>query len=190
MSKRVAIPIDQNWEFRQADKKNSKYLPVARFPTNVHLDLLHHGQISDPFVGKNENDCQWVGEAVWVYRTAFESPALTEKEWDTARAVLAFHGLDTYATVTLNGKEILKTENMFVPERVDVTADLVKERANTLEITFDSAYLKGWELIEKNANHQWGCWNGDNSRLAVRKAQYHWVNNSFTHVRVELTFNG
>jgi beta-mannosidase len=175
MSKRNVIPINQNWEFRQADNKNSKFLPVAQFPTNIHLDLIHHGLISDPFVGKNENDCQWVGEVVWVYRTSFESPALLIEERGSVKAVLAFDGLDTYATVVLNGKEILKTESMFIPERIDVTTNLVKVGENTLEITFDSAYLKGWEIVEKHANHHWGCWNGDNSRLAVRKAQYHWV---------------
>jgi beta-mannosidase len=175
MSQRTVTPINQNWEFKQADKKDSKYLPVAQFPTNVHLDLIHHGLISDPFIGKNENDCQWVGEAVWVYRTSFASPSLTADERSIVKAVLAFDGLDTYATVVLNGKEILKTESMFIPERVDVTTHLKKEGINELVITFESAYLKGWELVEKYPDHQWGVWNGDNSRLPVRKAQYHWV---------------
>jgi beta-mannosidase len=174
MSKRSVAPINKNWTFKQADKKDSKYLKVSRFPTNVHLDLIAHGLISDPFIGKNELDCQWVGEAVWVYRTTFESPDLAD-ERPRVKAVLAFDGLDTYATVVLNGKEILKTESMFIPERVDVTTLLEKERENILEITFDSAYLRGKKLVEKHPEHQWGCWNGDISRLAVRKAQYHWV---------------
>lgn len=158
------------------DKTDSKYLPVAQFPTNVHLDLIHHGIISDPFIGKNENDCQWVGEAVWAYRTTFESPKeLSKEDGNSGKAVLAFDGLDTYATVVLNGKEILKTESMFIPERVDVTSLLKKDGENELVITFESAYLKGWELVEKYPDHKWGVWNGDISRLAVRKAQYHWV---------------
>jgi beta-mannosidase len=175
MSKRSVTPINQNWTFKQADKKDSKFLQVSQFPTNVHLDLIAHGLISDPFIGKNELDCQWVGEAVWTYRTTFESPDLTTDERSSVKAVLAFDGLDTFATVVLNGKEILKTESMFIPERVDVTTILKKEGENTLEITFDSAYLRGKKLVEKHPEHQWGCWNGDTSRLAVRKAQYHWV---------------
>lgn len=176
MSKRTVTPINQNWEFKQADKTNSKYLPVAQFPTNVHLDLIHHGLISDPFIGKNENDCQWVGEAVWIYRTTFWSPEIMSEESSSSlKAVLAFDGLDTYATVVLNGKEILKTESMFIPERVDVTPLLKKSGENELVITFDSAYLKGWEIVEQHPDHKWGVWNGDITRLAVRKAQYHWV---------------
>ncbi|KAI8963662.1 glycoside hydrolase family 2 protein [Daldinia sp. FL1419] len=163
MARRIVIPIDKNWEFKQADKDDGKYLPVGQFPTNVHLDLLIHKLIPDPYIGKNELDVQWVGEAAWVYKTTFASPTVG----GSAKAVLAFDGLDTFATVVLNGKTILETENMFIPERVDVTADLKKDgEENELVITFDSAYLRGWKLIEKYPDHKWGCWNGDNSRLA------------------------
>ncbi|KAK3938896.1 family 2 glycosyl hydrolase [Diplogelasinospora grovesii] len=173
MAPRTVIPIDTNWEFKQGDSTTesaNKFLPAAQFPTNVHLDLLHHGLIPDPFIGKNELACQWVGEAQWVYRTTFASQ---QPLAEGAKAVLAFDGLDTFATVVLNGQTILESDNMFLPHRVDVTSTL-KEGENELVITFDSAYLRGWKLVEKYPDHKWGCWNGDNSRLAVRKAQYHW----------------
>ncbi|KAI1076188.1 glycoside hydrolase family 2 protein [Whalleya microplaca] len=176
MEPRTVTPIDKGWEFRQADREDSKYLPVAQFPTNVHLDLLAHKLIPDPYIGKNENDVQWVGEAVWVYRTSFETPGTTSGTGSkSTKAVLAFDGLDTFATVVFNGKTILETDNMFLPERVDVTDILRRDGGqNELVITFDSAYLKGWNLVEKYPDHKWGCWNGDISRLAVRKSQYHW----------------
>jgi beta-mannosidase len=163
------IPLDKNWEFRQADKNGSKFLPVSQFPTNVHLDLQHHSLIPDPFIGKNELAVQWVGEAKWTYRTAFTAQTVPEG----AQAVIAFDGLDTFATVVLNGTTILEVDNMFLPERVNVTSVLKEE--NELVITFDSAYLRGCKLVEEHPNHKWGCWNGDVSRLGVRKAQYHWV---------------
>ncbi|KAF4621894.1 hypothetical protein G7Y89_g14451 [Cudoniella acicularis] len=174
MSKHTTIPIDKRWTFRQADKEDSKFLPVAQFPTNVHLDLIANDIIADPFIGKNENDVQWIGEVDWVYQTTFPSPTLSTEQRRSTTAVLAFDGLDTFATVVLNGKVILKTESMFVPERVDVTTHLKKEGDNELKITFESAYLKGCAIVEKYPDHHWGCWNGDNSRLAVRKAQYHY----------------
>ncbi|KAI1109745.1 beta-mannosidase [Nemania sp. NC0429] len=170
MEPRIVIPIDKQWEFKQADKGDDAYLPVAQFPTNVHLDLLSHNLIPDPYMGKNELDVQWVGEKVWVYHTRFTSPDVTGP-----KAVIAFDGLDTFATVVLNGKTILESENMFLPERVDVTDVLAKPGGdNELVITFDSAYLRGWKLVEEHPDHKWGCWNGDSSRLAVRKTQYHW----------------
>jgi beta-mannosidase len=189
MEKRRIYALDKSWVFKQADKESSEFLPVAQFPTNIHLDLIANNIIPDPFIGKNELDVQWVGEAVWIYRTHFPSPSLSETRTGL-KAILSFDGLDTYATVVLNGKEILKTESMFVPERVDVTALLKKGEENELEITFDSAYLKGWELVEKYPNHKWGCWNGDNSRLPVRKAQYHWVSKVFLEMEYVLTGAG
>lgn len=174
MSPHTTILIDKNWLFKQGDKDDAEFLPVAQFPTNVHLDLIANNVIPDPFIGKNENDVQWIGEVPWVYKTTFQCPSLPSGE---RKAVLAFDGLDTYATVVLNGQEILKTESMFIPERVDVTSVLSGEEENELVITFESAYLRGCKTVEEHPNHHWGCWNGDPSRLAVRKAQYHWVSN-------------
>ena len=168
-NRRVAL-LDQNWEFKQADKDGAKFRPVSQFPTNVHLDLLHHKLIEDPFVGKNELGVQWVGEAQWVYKTTFKAEAVPKG----ARAVLFFEGLDTFAVVELNGSKILESDNMFLSHRVDVSGTL-KDGENELEIQFDNAYLRGWKLVEEHPDHKWSVWNGDNSRLGVRKAQYHWV---------------
>ena len=171
MAPRKTIQLDQDWAFRQADDLSAEFLAVQRFPTEIHLDLRHHGLIPDPFPGKNEGKVQWVGEKSWTYRNRFTSPDIGKGE----KALLAFDGLDTYATVLLNGVEILKTQSMFIPERVDVTETLLAIGQNTLDITFESAYLIGKKVVEKYPDHLWSCSNGDRSRLAVRKAQYHYV---------------
>ncbi|KAL9608551.1 MAG: hypothetical protein Q9167_006627 [Letrouitia subvulpina] len=97
-------------------------------------DLCHHGIIPDPYRAKAEDSVQWVGEQTWIYKTSFWAP-----EHNASRAVLVFEGLDTYATIRLNEQEILKAENAFIPERVDVTQLLQKSSRNCLEITFQSA---------------------------------------------------
>ncbi|CAK7229157.1 Beta-mannosidase B [Sporothrix eucalyptigena] len=171
MPARIIVPVDQGWTFKQADLDDSHWLPVAQFPTNVHLDLLANERIPDPFIGKNEELVQWIGEKAWVYKTTFEAPAVSSAR---AKTVLAFDGLDTFATVVLNGTTILESDNMFIPHRVDISSVVRPSETNELVITFDSAYLRGWDLVEKYPDHKWGCWNGDNSRLAVRKSQYHW----------------
>ncbi|KAF8474183.1 beta-mannosidase [Kalaharituber pfeilii] len=164
--KRTSTPLVAGWTFYGKGPGGEKEaFPVAQFPTNIHLDLLAYGFIPDPFLGKNELAVQWVGEEAWIYRTTFATPKLSGEPGE--KIVLAFDGLDTYATVVLNGKEILKTENMFIPERVDVTGVVEKEGGRI-------AYLKGKKIEEEYPNHHWGCWNGDRSRLAVRKAQYHY----------------
>jgi beta-mannosidase len=87
---------------------------------------------------------------------------------------LVFDGLDTFATVKLDGEVILTSDNMFLGHRVNVTKALEAEGDHTLEIEFDCAMLKARELRAQDPDHKWVGFNGDQARLAVRKAQYHW----------------
>jgi len=64
---------------------------------------------------------------------------------------------------------------MFIPHRVDVTEKLLHEDINSLNIVFESALLKAREIKDEIGDtHRWVGFNGEMSRLAVRKAQYHW----------------
>jgi beta-mannosidase len=87
---------------------------------------------------------------------------------------LVFGGLDTFATVKLDGQTVLQSDNMFLGHRINITEALEAEGEHTLEIEFDCALLKARELRNLEQTHKWVCFNGDPSRLAVRKAQYHW----------------
>lgn len=128
-------------------------------------------RIPDPFVDLNEQAVHWVGEKAWVYKTSFKAPAPSQDGASTSD--LVFEGLDTFATVTLNGTEILKAENMFVTYRINVTDRLLED--NTLEIVFDSALLRGRELVKEHSHeHAFYVRQTENSRIPVRKAQYHW----------------
>jgi len=49
----------------------------------------------------------------------------------------------------------------------------LNEGDNSLEIVFASAFLKGRELQEQHG--KFNLWNGDSSRLYVRKAGYKYV---------------
>jgi len=140
----------------------------ASVPGSIHQDLIRAGKIPDPFFGTNENDVQWIGETDWLYHCTFDvSPEiLSEREID-----LCFDGLDTYATVWLNDELILRSENMFVPARLPIKR-LLGASGNRLYILFESALRHGKELEAKYG--KLAAWNGDVSRLYVRKAQYHY----------------
>ncbi|KAF2011012.1 glycoside hydrolase family 2 protein [Aaosphaeria arxii CBS 175.79] len=164
--------LSEGWSFKQADDTAADaWLSVARVPTNVHLDLIDHGKIPDPFLGFNELKAEWVADKTWTYKTKLPS---VEASKDGVVHVLAFDGLDTFATVKLNGDVILKSDNMFIPHRIDVTKQLKPGSDNVLEIDFASARLEAIKIREAHPEHQWVGFNGDMSRLAVRKAQYHW----------------
>lgn len=131
---------------------------------------LTRDRLENPFIGFNEIKAEWVGKTAWTYRTEFASPHVPAG----AVAVLAFDGLDTFANVKLDGLTVLRADNMFLPYRVDVTKALARSDAHTLELDFESALLKGQEIMKQHPEHEWVGFNGDMGRLAVRKAQYHW----------------
>ena len=87
---------------------------------------------------------------------------------------LAFEGLDTFADVHLNGETILHNDNMFLPQRVDITNLVKEEKQYVLDIYFDPALLRAREIEKQHPEHKFVCFNGETARLAVRKAQYHW----------------
>ncbi len=121
------------WQFRDTASKKP-WLP-AQVPGCVHTDLRRAKQIPDPFFGTNELDLQWIEERDWEYRAVFNVSAkfLAEEEIE-----LVADGLDTVATVYLNGKKIAATDNMFIGHRWSVKPRLLPG-ANELRIVFGSA---------------------------------------------------
>jgi beta-mannosidase len=177
----LTIPLAANWQLKERNPTRplpddfasgnvasaDRWLP-ATAPGVVHLDLIAAGRIPDPFYGLNENEVQWVGERDWLYRCAFE---VSPEALGRAQLDLCFDGLDTFATVWLNGEQILSSDNMFVPQRVPVK-DRLRAGRNELRILFESALRRGREIEAQHTQRQ--PWNGDSSRLYVRKAQYHY----------------
>jgi len=133
--------LHQNWQF-QASGADS--FQTAKVPGCVHLDLLDHGVIEDPFYRMNEHDQQWIDKKDWVYKTAFTVDSdLLEKD----QQELIFEGLDTYADVYLNDSLILEADNFFRTWRVPVS-DLLHKGPNQLRIYFHSPIKKGLELLD------------------------------------------
>ncbi len=119
-----------DWNFRQTG--TDEWLPAV-VPGGVHTDLLALGRIPDPFVGDNEKRVQWVAESDWVYQQIFRcsSEILTQEQ-----ILLVCDGLDTLATVVLNGQELGRTNNMFRKYEWDVKSFLNAQGDNTLTISF------------------------------------------------------
>lgn len=171
----TSTPLTGNWTFKQGDlSSKSKYLPAHDLPTEIHRDLIKNNEIVDPFQDLNELSVRWIAEETWTYRTTFASPPNHGKP--NVKTILRFEGLDTFASVYLNGKLILESENMFIEYRVDVSASLQnsERQENVLEIVFESARLKGLELVKQHPEHKFIVHQTEVSRGPVRKAQYHW----------------
>ncbi|MGK9221160.1 glycoside hydrolase family 2 protein [Microbacterium barkeri] len=124
----------------------------ATVPGVVHTDLLAAGLIPDPYDGANESALAWIGLADWRYSASFTTAA------GPSRQDLFADGLDTVASVVLNGREIAQTRNQFREYRWDVTDLLRHDAPNELEITFRSAvrYAQEQESVlgeRPHANH-------------------------------------
>jgi beta-mannosidase len=125
----ISQSLAGEWRFRQVGA--AEWMP-AQVPGGVHTDLLSAGRIPDPFVGDNENRVQWVAESDWEYRRTFvPERALLGAE----RIYLVCDGLDTLAEITLNGRPLGQTENMFRTYRWEIGSSL-QEGENELAVTF------------------------------------------------------
>ncbi|KAJ5396567.1 Glycoside hydrolase family 2 immunoglobulin-like beta-sandwich [Penicillium cosmopolitanum] len=166
------LPLSNGWTFKDRDDHDpDAWMSVPAVPSTVQQDLIANKRLEDPYIGFNELKAQWVNEKSWIYRTDLKRPDVPTG----AKVVIVFDGLDTFASVTLNGQNILTSSNMFIGHRVDVTKLLLEsDGPHVLEIEFDCAQLKAQELRSKYPGHRWEGFNGDMARLAVRKAQYHW----------------
>ncbi|TVR40397.1 MAG: glycoside hydrolase family 2 protein, partial [Bacteroidia bacterium] len=126
--------LSAGWMFLFNGDNGDTWYP-ARVPGTIHTDLQHNGLIPDPFYGCNELDLQWVGQRDWSYRNTFR---LDEQLLSNENISLVFEGLDTYATVYLNGVKLLEANNMFRSWEVSCR-ELLRKGENLLEITFASA---------------------------------------------------
>ena len=104
----------------------------ATVPGTVHTDLLAAGLIADPYLDDNERLQAWIGSTSWRYATMFD---WTDDGFD--RIDLAFDGLDTVATVRLNGRVILSSGNQHRSYRVPVR-ELLVTGSNSLEVQFEA----------------------------------------------------
>lgn len=171
----VSLEINSDWTFKSL--QDTIWMP-AEVPGSVHTDLIRNGVIQDPYFRLNELDCQWVDKIDWEYKTKFKiDPALLKYH----NIELDFHGLDTHADVYLNGKEILKTDNMFIRWQIDCKNHLIAD-SNELRIVFRSATQFGLTEREALGYYLPGAENDQSQRgelgdiktcVFSRKAQYH-----------------
>ena len=150
----------ENWTF---NKQNEAKKHKATIPGTVHTDLFQNQLIPDPFFGANEKQLQWIENENWEYGTKF---ILTTKELKTENIDLEFEGLDTYASVYLNGELVLEADNMFRKWSISAKSHL-KIGTNHLKVVFHSAVQKGKEEASKLSYTL-----PEKERVFVRKAQY------------------
>ncbi len=137
----------------------------ACVPGVVHLALMQAGKLPDPFYRCNEEVVRWVEEREWWYRCEFHLPGSFLQHDEVE---LVFHGLDTVATVWLNGERVGECDNMFIPHRFSVKHWL-REGNNVLVVRLDSP-----TRVAEEREQQYGSLHASfyRARPYLRKAQY------------------
>lgn len=120
----------------------------AIVPGCFHEDLLRAGAIPDPFFRTNERDLLPLAREEWIYERSFHIDA------PNPAAALVFDGLDTLATVELNGLVVGEGENMFRRYEFPV-GDKLRPGRNDLRVTFRSPLPLIEERQAQTHLHSW-----------------------------------
>lgn len=107
---------------------------TATVPGNAQRDLVRLGEADDPFYADNADHLRWCEEVDFWYRCKIRGV-----EDDGAHQILDFGGLDTFATVWINGVEVGRHENMFIPFSIDVTGHVTSDHSAELLMRFGAS---------------------------------------------------
>ena len=125
------ISLNGAWEVRAA--LGGDWLS-ASVPGTVYQALMAAGRMDDPFYRDNELQAFEMMNEDYIYRRQFR---LTAEDLAADALLLEFEGLDTLATIALNGEFVGTCDNMHRTWSFDVKP-LAAEGANTLEVRLDS----------------------------------------------------
>jgi len=141
-------------------------------------DLINLGQLDSPYVQTNERLSQSFETKEWVYRKQFARPA--QGDSPEMSYELVFDGIDTYATILLNGDTLGETSNAHRAYRLP--ASHLIDGLNTLEVWLHSAVIQGqrkldaspWLIPVSNEDRPQGKQTSSVSRKALYQYGWDW----------------
>lgn len=133
------VDLAGQWRLSSRDEETQALMPI---PGDVHTALKNAGLIPDPYFGRNELDLRWVADMDWQIERDF---MLEDEHGDW---YLDITGLDTVATIEINGQTVLEADNCFKRYRPDVSHALL-QGANRIRILFHSSIREGAERQTK-----------------------------------------
>jgi beta-mannosidase len=180
----TTIPLDGSWQllhFKEGQHPGTRLhtgqpgdwsalnetIFEAQVPGNVELDLVRSGALPEPYHGSSIRQLRSLETHEWWYARSFAVPA----EPAGTRWALVFEGLDTLATVWLNGEQVGQSDNMLVEQRFEVTGGIRPGAENRLVVRLGSA-LNHARTYEYEAAAM--SWEHREEGLYVRKAPHVW----------------
>ena len=133
-------------------------------PGSVYSDLLAHGLIPDPYAKDNEYVVREWMRHDYVYTRTFMAEVVSG-----LRTYVRFQSLDTIATVKVNGKTVLESDNMHIRHLVEITSVIISGK-NTIEVTLHSPIRAIQDAYEKRDVHLFEITDAMKGYSLVRKA--------------------
>lgn len=126
------LDLNGAWRLRRKDGTDPDGLPCA-IPGSVTQALVRSGELSDPRAGENGRKLSaWVAETVWdVSREFSVDAAFLRHDF----VDLELDAVEGWASVSVNGVPVLRTDNAFRPHASEVRS-LLRPGRNELLIRF------------------------------------------------------
>lgn len=131
------------------NQNGSVQIPSSGPPSQVHIDLLNAGLITEPLLGINDFTHRWIVNDNWTY-TADLTPIINEyNNKENQSNFLVFYGIDTIANITWSGHPIAWVNNQFRHYIFDVTDKMTPLADSNLTIAFESAWYYGLNVTSR-----------------------------------------
>ena len=130
------------WEL----SNEAEVLGKGKIPGSVYSVLLENQKMEDPYYRMNELEALSLMEKDYEFSHIFSLP----EEWKEGEKILLhFDGLDTLATILVNGEMLGKADNMHRVWEYDITS-VLKAGENTIIVHLDSPtkYIEEKDEVE------------------------------------------
>ncbi|KRY40940.1 Beta-mannosidase [Trichinella spiralis] len=124
-----------HWQVRN---ENGSISFNATIPGNIYTDLFNAGYIDDPYLYNHDVSQRWVAYQNWIYEVNVTLPLIENM------VCLVFYGLDTFATVVINGIPLGHADNMHLAYPFCVHS--LNDKQFHLSVAFTSPVVKASEL--------------------------------------------
>lgn len=149
--------------------ENRRIEATATVPGNIEPELQRLGFLGDYMPPDDPFATADFDLTEWNYRYTFDAPPLRRGYTRS----LVFEGIDTLATVILNGETVLECENMHRTYRIPLDGRPLREHGNVLEVCIHSAELYARHR-ESDVFAMQKPGNLCEGNIHLRKARYSW----------------
>jgi beta-mannosidase len=148
------LDLTGTWQVETVDGSHSLQGTV---PGCVHMDLLANGDLPDLWWRDNEAQHHWPWMKAWRYTREIE---VSESLLANDAVLLCCEGLDTLATVSINGTEVLSADNMHRTWLVPV-GEVLTAGSNTISVLFSGEPELAKERTAEKRLPMWNLYHED-----------------------------